>query len=170
MTNPYDMASDRAPSSANTLRPNELLSPSASLSSSPPSASPSAPQSSSLQAPPSAVEQMPLMNAKDRSFAAGEPIQASSSFYMNDANTLRHGPSWIPTFICIPMPLENLPIDARDTQTDDDDKAFFAPHGAFILERGVILPSIQKNAGTYGPVQVPVNMGRRVLHLSLIHI
>ena len=64
------------------------------------------------------------------------------------------------------MPLENLPIDARDTQTDDDDKAFFAPHGAFILERGVILPSIQKNAGTYGPVQVPVNMGRRVLHPS----
>ena len=166
MTNPYDMASDRAPSSANTLRPNELLSPSASLSSSPPSAYPSAPQSSSLQAPPSAVEQMPLMNAKDSSFAAGEPIQASLSFYMNDANTLRHGPSWIPTYICIPMPLENLPIDVRDTQTDDDDKAFFAPHGAFILERGVILPSIQKNAGTYGPVQVPVNIGRRVLHPS----
>ena len=58
------------------------------------------------------------------------------------------------------MPLSSLSIDYRSL---DD---FFTPHGGFVMDGGVIVPSIKNDVGTFAPVEIPAHLGRRALHPS----
>lgn len=124
---PTDNVSERAPSSATTIRPSQSFQP--------PSATP-------------------------HSAVAPDMFHTSESFYVTDEGITTQRRSAIPSYICIPMPLSSLAIDYRSVDN------FFTPHGGFVMDGGVIVPSIKNDVGTFAPVEVPAHLGRRALHPS----
>ena len=124
---PTDPVSERAPSSATTIRPSQLF------------------------------EHVPV--TPDLAVAPGMS-HTSASFYVTDEGVGTQRRSAIPSYICIPMPLSSLSIDYRSLDN------FFTPHGSFVLDGGVIVPSIKNDVGTFAPVEIPAHLGRRALHPS----
>lgn len=72
---------------------------------------------------------------------------------------VRRRHSWLPSYVCVPPPLQELPVK---TQGD----TFYVPRGAFSFRHGVVLPTLSSKGDAYGPIQVPLGIGRRVLYPS----
>lgn len=98
--------------------------------------------------------------ATPHSARAPDMFHTSASFYVTDEGITTQRRSAIPSYICIPMPLSSLAIDYRSVDN------FFTPHGGFVVDGGVIVPSIKNDVGTFAPVEVPAHLGRRALHPS----
>ncbi|WFD25944.1 hypothetical protein MNAN1_000917 [Malassezia nana] len=72
---------------------------------------------------------------------------------------VRRRHSWLPSYVCVPPPLQELPV-----KTPGD--TFYVPRGAFSFRHGVVVPTLSSKGDAYGPIQVPLGMGRRVLYPS----
>ena len=116
-----------------------------------------APSSATTIMPSQSFEHVPV--TPDLAVAPGMS-HTSASFYVTDEGISTQRRSAIPSYICIPMPLSSLSIDYRSL---DD---FFTPHGGFVMDGGVIVPSIKNDVGTFAPVEIPAHLGRRALHPS----
>ena len=102
-----------------------------------------APSSATTIMPSQSFEHVPV--TPDLAVAPGMS-HTSASFYVTDEGISTQRRSAIPSYICIPMPLSSLSIDYRSL---DD---FFTPHGGFVMDGGVIVPSIKNDVGTFAPV------------------
>lgn len=88
-----------------------------------------------------------------------DPTPANQSLLSERDIPVRRRQSWAPSYICVPAPLQDLQV-----QTTGD--TFYVPQGAFKLDHGIILPTLSCKGDSYGPIQVPLGMGRRVLYPS----
>lgn len=88
-----------------------------------------------------------------------DPTHANQSFMSDRETPVRRRHSWVPSYVCVPAFLQGLQV-----KTSDD--TFYVPQGAFKLDHGVILPTLSSRGDSYGPIQVPLGMGRRVLYPS----
>ncbi|WFD22646.1 hypothetical protein MEQU1_001320 [Malassezia equina] len=59
---------------------------------------------------------------------------------------------------------DTAPLQDIGVQTSED--TFYVPQGAFKLEHGSILPTLTRSGDSYGPIQVPLGLGRRALYPS----
>lgn len=118
----------------------------------------------SLQSPmPNPFDNLAFQKRSTSAPASATPLSPSgdpAAFYATDADVSMRKQTAVPSYICIPMPLRALLID-RWALCD-----FFVPHGAFVVDNGVILPSVKNEIDTFAPVQVPLNLGRRALYPS----
>lgn len=109
---------------------------------------------------PPVVSALPLAEANSSYMTYADETSPANQTYLSERDALplrRH--SWAPTYVCIPAPLQDIGV-----QTSED--TFYVPQGAFKLEHGSILPTLTRSGDSYGPIQVPLGLGRRALYPS----
>lgn len=99
----------------------------------------------------------------ERHADAAAQHQAHSMYGPREGPVPRVLRDWTPTYLCIPAPLEGLPLVQGYM---DPTEPYYVPWGAFSLQDGVVLPAMNTAYDLYAPVEAPTQLGRLALYPS----